>query len=1014
MSVHFKDIKKVYESNKSLNTSSTPKKRTFSLMKFAIDMRDDMSFTIGPSMDPLPLEDRVKLLSMLNVGEEAEKVISDLMFMLEEKDKQLISQQKEITELYMKQAQNQKNYDSNSAMVIEHLNQQIKELYDKNAEHVNEIENIKMKYESMLLYKSKENEELENEVASLSKKLEGIANSYESLYNETSTFKEQSEIEFNKLNLMKRKSENINADLKKKYDKLKKKIEKGDNGSSSESDSKSENEENSKKEDISNGSNNRVSNVSVNANRALLYEIKNGDAFDIIKETKKIIRFSVDTLNEIEVLSNKCTVEYTVDVLEKFDIMSIEKKVNLVISDILNTVEIFGLEKPETKEEEVKTKEKVREEYSEERSMNFDYEGITKESKPEIKIVEKIKPFITEFNEGDKFDIISTEKPKEIVTIVEKRKPFITEVSKGEKVTIISTEKTKEVEKIIQKIKPFTTAFANGDTFNIISTEKPKEKIQQKQNEILNPNQIISTENSSAIDSLFIENEYLKYILNHSISFSQICSILSTYFYLLINNSLFKTLKKSFPISLLNDMLKEFFFILYNNKGQSISNLSSILYETNLITLRNKAKSNNFYPQCENYDVLQNKNKKSINDLIHSYENESKKCIEGMLSKCSTYLNFNDAIEINKCELYKFTKSDNDNTIFTIKSNTLEIDLSLINYESLEYLLSKEIRNFNLLDITKIKFSNTIANNSPNILSQLLSLLTLPKLNHLSFNNTHIDYDIQNFICQSLLSLPNITKLSIKASNANDITIDPILSSITLNKKQISHLNLCKNSLSDPTIVIINKLMNLSPMLSSLNLSHNKIADKGLQALFNYQIDSNHKFTKLNIGYNNFKTKEFFALSTYLHRNPNTECINISGNELSMEGAIWIGDSFDHLKIMKKIVMGDMKITSEMLPAILKQEENNFEEMNFDNNIFGEVGDVSIARMMIKHTKIKKIFLRNTMVSSYGIEFILNCINMNKSSNLSEIHIENNNLNEEAVKKINEFTTNNKKVKVFQ
>ena len=191
-------------------------------------MRDDMSFTIGPSMDPLPLEDRVKLLSMLNVGEEAEKVISDLMFMLEEKDKQLISQQKEITELYMKQAQNQKNYDSNSAMVIEHLNQQLKELYDKNAEHVNEIENIKMKYESMLLYKSKENEELENEVASLSKKLEGIANSYESLYNETSTFKEQSEIEFNKLNLMKRKSENINADLKKKYDKLKKKIEKGD------------------------------------------------------------------------------------------------------------------------------------------------------------------------------------------------------------------------------------------------------------------------------------------------------------------------------------------------------------------------------------------------------------------------------------------------------------------------------------------------------------------------------------------------------------------------------------------------------------------------------------------------------------------------------------------------------------------------------------------------------------------------------------------------------------------
>ena len=156
-------------------------------MKFAIDMRDDMSFTIGPSMDPLPLEDRVKLLSMLNVGEEAEKVISDLMFMLEEKDKQIISQQKEITELYMKQAQNQKNYDSNSAMVIEHLNQQIKELYDKNAEHVNEIENIKMKYESMLLYKSKENEELENEVASLSKKLEGIANSYESLYNETST-----------------------------------------------------------------------------------------------------------------------------------------------------------------------------------------------------------------------------------------------------------------------------------------------------------------------------------------------------------------------------------------------------------------------------------------------------------------------------------------------------------------------------------------------------------------------------------------------------------------------------------------------------------------------------------------------------------------------------------------------------------------------------------------------------------------------------------------------------------
>ena len=981
MSVHFKDIKKVYESNKSLNTSSTPKKRTFSLMKFAIDMRDEMSFTLGPSMDPLPLEDKVKLLSMLNVGEEAEKVISDLMFMLEEKDRKILSQEKEIAELYMKQSQNQRIFDSNSAVLIEHLNKQIKDLYDKNEEYVNEIENIKLKYESMLLYKNKENEELENEVASLSKKLEGIANSYESLYNETSTFKEQSEIEFNKLNLMKRKSENMNADLKKKYDKLKKKIEKGDNGSSSDSDSKSENEENSKKEDISNGSNNRVSNVSVNANRTLLYEIKNGDAFDIIKETKKIIELSVDKLNEIEVLANKPIVEYKVGELENFDVIAIEKKRDFVKSDVLNTVEIFGLEKIETKEEEAATKEKGKEEYSEESTMSFNYEGIIKVSKPEIKIVEKIKPFITEVYKCEHFDIISTEKPKEIVKIVEKIKPFITEVAKRDNINIICTEKPKEVVKIIEKNKPFITEFANVDKFSIISIEKPKEvekivekikpfiteinqcsqfniicKEKPKQNKILNPNQIISTENSSTIDSLFIENEYLKYILNHSISFSQICSILSTYFSLLLNNSLFKTLKTSFPISLLNDMLKEFFFILYNNKGQSISNLSSLLYETNLITLRNKAKSKNFNPLNENYDALQNKNKERINDLIHSYENESKKCIEGMLSKCSTYLNFNEAIEINKCELYKFTKSDNDTKIFSIKSNTLEIDMSLINYESLEYLLSKEIRNVNLLEITKLKFSNKISNNSPNILSQLLSLLTLPKLNHLSFNNTHIDYDIQNFICQSLLSLPNITKLSIKGSNANDVTIDPILSSITLNKKQITHLNLSKNSLSDPTIVLINKLMNLSPMLSSLNLSHNKIADKGLQALLNYQIDSNHKLIKLNIGYNNFKTEEFYALSTYLHKNPNTECINISGNELSMEGAIWIGDSFEHLKIMKKIIMSDMKITSEMLPAILKQEENNFEEMNFDNNIFGEVGAVSIARMMIKNTKIDKIF----------------------------------------------------------
>lgn len=1002
-SVNFGKLKAVYEANKvsqSLlsNTPSSIKKRKYSEVKIQIDSKEENNFSLIASIDHLPIESRIKLLQEMNPNEENDKIIGELMFLLEEKDNKIASLEEELRNAIISKADSSKIGEENEVnKIIQNMNSQIKALYDKNNASVNELDNMRLKYESMIMMKNKEKEELEAQVASLSSKLQSIAEAYEKLYNDSNALKENTETAFNSLILQKRKSEILNEDLMRQNEQLRKSVNLSKERKGGESDSDDDNK----------------------------------------KEIKKKIEFTIENLNQIEVegisqsqendnlKQKEINKEYEIENTELFDLINKKIKKELIIGD-MKMVELFG-----------KLKKKINNSVSEIKVVEL--LGKLKKKKEnfvsEIKVIELLgkakKKSILSLCNTNTLELFPKKQKKTLHLSLESKinnielkntsniKKTIPFSIKQDNFNLISKKEeiTKKNEKTTEKIKVFV--YSMPYYFELISKAKKEEipKNTIKSAEITNT--IKTNDNSSFIDRLYSQNIYYKYLIDHSLSLNQILSLVSSYFSFISNNIVFRTLKKSFPLSLMNEILKNFVFLSHNFKDLTKKNLANFFYENNMINFYIKQKHNNDYEK----DLLYENNKECINNMISEYEETTKMKIETLLEQCSSFF-VNNTFQINNVELFKFVVNENDdNNLFTFnyskKRNclVLQVNLSCIHYDSIELLISKLVNNPKYYGINKIIFINSIKAHSTehsfNIYSTLLSLLILPTITHISFKNSSIEPNIQNFIIQSVSYLDQITSLSIKNMGLRDENVNAILSSLVKTKKHLKHLNLSKNNIIFEEGDILKVFLTKSTSLSYINLSHNQIKAKGLKSILNTQTENNLHYSSLNLSNNNFSNEEFYVLSLYFQNNPNTEYFNISGNTIEMDGAIWLGDGLYKSPRIKKLNMSDAKLSGEMITAIFKGEDYLLEQVVLDNNELGEIGDVSLSKLLKTNKTIKLLSLKNTKMTAFGLTHILRGIETNKNFCLRNLYLSGNNLNESAVSKIFELGEKNKNLVLY-
>ena len=555
-----------------------------------------------------------------------------------------------------------------------------------------------------------------------------------------------------------------------------------------------------------------------------------------------------------------------------------------------------------------------------------------------------------------------------------------------EKVLNVFTYSITNINSFIIKAQPQPSYTVIAPTIINILAE-PKKQIELSLSELkiieVLPKKLSSsiTASSSINDELFCENEFNKYILSKSITIEDVLSMISSCFNILSQNQILSS--STYPMSLLKSMLSDILFL--SKKKQNKNEVSELIYENTFSFLNYKRK-----PILNNDDAYQ-RNKNKINDMISSYASSLKKSIEDIMSKSTSILK-------EYKEVSRFAKDKKGKDI-------LEVDLSMIDNETIEGSIGHIFYDDRSRNVYKLKFINSISDNvnKEKSFSLLMSLLILPKLSHISFSKCTVDQQFISFISNTIVYVDNISSLSIKSSSLNDESLNTLLTSLIANRKNLYHLNISNNSLTSVSGDHLINYLKSNPSLSSLNLSHNEINENGLHSLISYLQASNHHFSKLSLGYNNLINEEIFLLSSYLRSNPDIEYIDISGNEMSMESAIWIGDTISSITKAQKIKMCGMNITGEMLTGIFKSGAINIKEIILDDNNFGDIGNVSLSKLLMLNTSIEKLSIKNTMTSSFGVELITNALMMNGNTAIKEIHMENNTIDLQSIEKIISF-----------
>ena len=136
--------------------------------------------------------------------------------------------------------------------------------------------------------------------------------------------------------------------------------------------------------------------------------------------------------------------------------------------------------------------------------------------------------------------------------------------------------------------------------------------------------------------------------------------------------------------------------------------------------------------------------------------------------------------------------------------------------------------------------------------------------------------------------------------------------------------------------------------------------------------------------------------------------LNLSGNKMEMQSAVELGAALNNVNNIKTLNLSNMSIAPEAIPNLLKSL--CVEEIILDDNPIGEIGIIMFSKALIKNKTLKKLSLKNTDLSSIGLQHLL--ISIQGNTTITEIHIENNAIDENGLNTA--FTlTKGKKFKIY-
>ena len=288
-------------------------------------------------------------------------------------------------------------------------------------------------------------------------------------------------------------------------------------------------------------------------------------------------------------------------------------------------------------------------------------------------------------------------------------------------------------------------------------------------------------------------------------------------------------------------------------------------------------------------------------------------------------------------------------------------------------------------------------------------LLFLPKIQVLSLPMNHLCGEIfTNELLETVKLLKDLHTLDLSLNTIGDDDLKPFSEYLKVNKT-IKTLILDNNNITTTGGFFLADALMKNKTLSSLSLNHNQINESGFTSLINALTNSNSTLQNLSIANNNLQIENFNGIAEYFNANPPIVSLDLSGNQIDNTSANVMGVSLKKAKNLHTLKLSSTGLNEESGPQLLNFiPDTNVEYLELDNNNIGKAMVMLINKIKItqslKVLSLKKCSLVPTFLSIMAENV--------KSTNIEEIHLENNTFDEESFKQFVKEMEDNTKIVV--
>jgi Ran GTPase-activating protein (RanGAP) involved in mRNA processing and transport len=250
----------------------------------------------------------------------------------------------------------------------------------------------------------------------------------------------------------------------------------------------------------------------------------------------------------------------------------------------------------------------------------------------------------------------------------------------------------------------------------------------------------------------------------------------------------------------------------------------------------------------------------------------------------------------------------------------------------------------------------------------------------LSLTQIGLDESSLSSICKFLEFSTALCDLDLSNNKIADRGTRLICESLKYNKS-IKTLHLSYNNISSNGSFYIAEMLLKNKDITNLFLGGNFLKDLGLQSLINIISQNNKTLKLLDISNNNFSQNDLIIISNLIMKNlENIETLNLSKQKFDLDSLNTIGLALKVNTNLKTLFLNEIGLDEETSPYFIQHLiETNLEEIHLNANNLNEVGGVLIANVIKCNTKLKKISLKNTNINSISLTCISHALESAKS-----------------------------------